>query len=65
MTKEIEEKFVSDDGYSTAADAVDGAGGKIKAKKATLLQQMHIAAYCLQHGVIRTVHSSCAQETKR
>ena len=36
MTKEIEEKFVSDDGYSTAADAVDGAGGKIKAKKADL-----------------------------
>ena len=32
---------------------------------AMLSQQMHIAAYCLQHGVIRTVHSSCAQETKR
>lgn len=34
MTKELDEKFVSDDGYSYAADAVDGAGGKIKPKRA-------------------------------
>jgi len=33
MTKELGEKFVSDDGYSTVADAVDGAGGPIKARK--------------------------------
>ncbi len=36
MTKELEEKIVSDDGYSTAADAVAGAGGAVKAKKADL-----------------------------
>lgn len=36
MTKELDEKFVSDDGYSTAADAVDGAGGKVKLKRADL-----------------------------
>ena len=34
MTKELEEKIVSDDGYSTAADAVTGAGGAVKPKKA-------------------------------
>lgn len=34
MTKEIEEKFVSDDGYSYVADPVVGAGGAIKAKRA-------------------------------
>ena len=36
MTKELEEKIVSDDGYSTAADAVTGAGGAVKSKKADL-----------------------------
>lgn len=36
MTKELEEKIVSDDGYSTAADAVAGAGGAVKPKKADL-----------------------------
>ena len=36
MTKELEEKIVSDDGYSTAAGAVVGAGGAVKPKRADL-----------------------------
>lgn len=33
---DVNEKFVSDDGYSTIPDAVDGAGGKVKSKLADL-----------------------------
>lgn len=38
---ELNEKFVSDDGYSHTADAVDGAGGPIKNKRADLKKKVN------------------------
>lgn len=41
---DIEEKFVSDDGYSTAAEPITPAGGEIKAKKADVKKKVDPAA---------------------
>lgn len=44
MSKELQEKFVSDDGISTAAETVTPAGGAIQNKKADLKKSVHPTA---------------------
>lgn len=44
MSKELQEKFVSDDGISTAAEPVTPAGGAIQKKKADLNKSVHPTA---------------------
>ncbi len=44
MSKELQEKFVSDDGISTAAETVTAAGGTIQNKKADLKKSVNPTA---------------------